>query len=1533
MEQDNVKTPAIDYANNLFESIKIINKSLLEGLQFDRTVVCTIIDDSQREKGTYIVTDGSVSFTAYSENTTYRNKNEVYVTIPNGDYDNNKLITGKKMRSDSVEPFIYISPFSTIVDVTGNLITTTDNYGLVANSPSVYYETVVDIVNESNYGSYYIRDDETLIYSQAKKYDENTQYYQKYTDGIGKVIFEKEYANPYYNFTRLGLQASFQAWLQEYNCVAGNYGLKLTIQFVPEQSVSETLNEPTTRIMYLDVADMIGNPYGFETYYNQEKVFDIEGLGGLKYIKLEFFQECGSFYTQEGKILPYLNDFNDEILFSNLFVKDCKVCIGYEVGNYNTEFVQINSFNSKTYTSKVSQVSDNKKEISLKWIHIDEEGNQIQVDKNSAYEYEIRWYRYILGEPSSDNYGGPGWTNPAHERNRIVSMTDEQGKPHYAFEVSEDNFSATLFPDVSLIATEQIKVIILFGAAPGYTLLQSLSDTTYNHNPAQYYIRDTNGKYHNCQNLPYKKGQDYFIQNEDTRRIYRSNIIEFKNENNVINSATLDAIQALTLVCQNESEDGSAAYDTYGNYLLYDQSNRLIDGGQAHVTRLIGCRLNLSATPGDDTETLRNADSIVWRFPLDNTMINCIMDDVIEESEISSDDGQLIPTGYGLVKVKDPGADITSHGMPLFKYTISSIYSPSKSNNIVECTVTKDGVNYHASKELTFGQSGTAGTDWTFAIDLDQSFNAIIPGETGIDYTVTAQLYDNEGNFLDISEKTIEWAFIDPEDTSKDLTGNKIKIDLQQLTAADDSNYQLYKNTRRKLILRNNLNINDLIILKATIVDWGDYELTAFLPIPIRASADYLYLTGATQIIYLTDGNPLYYNKYYEMHGLDKDSGKIIDITNGMRFEPIYGDPTIITKDGGKGLRYMPIVSEQKNKNQVTLGFKLKPVSLYMKELPIFGVQAKEPVRDENGNIVKNEKNEIQYKTIWTQPILIIQNRYPAAMINKWNGQDLVLDETESAIIGKVVGAGKKDDHNRFSGVLMGDWHGKSSANSALDIHTGLFGFHEGALSYSLTEDGCATFGKAETGQIIINGTDSTLKSAGFTLNNDSQTGMEINLSNNTIIAKNQGKDIFKLDGSSSADAYLTINSLPEKNTLAQKTLINISDNNYFLQSKNYVDETVSSTSYSYAYLGTAYSSSTFDRWKKNANDNKLYVKNEAGLYSVATSYTRGQKYYSRSIQVTDTINANGSYFDLNNGELKFNRGIINADVILRPSSGIKYQKYKATSKGSSHLGNSYASWYGVTTDGTGDLQSASLVSVLSDLYSSLEYAKAAADAAGDNASSAQSLASYAIGIAESAQAGVDALKMVNTITSNGYGYLDCYTGTGTGSSGYGVAIVCPGYSDIAATMNGCHMSAPSNMQIWVTRSGVGTSDPDGFGTGDSDIRLKNNITYLNLEEKEKYKELIKDLQFATFNFNRFPNRLSFGLIAQDVEQSLIKTKCDLQLVRIKDVEGQEQTLTLNYGLLSRIGLMLTQDLIKENEQLKSELKELKEIVYEHLGI
>ena len=110
-----------DPADTLCEAVDILISKRLEGINFDKTINCTIINTDFASEGKYRVSDGSNKFYAYSALTNYKENDAVYVTIPNGDYNNQKIIIGKQVTNDT-SPFVFTTPFDTIVDVSTNLI-------------------------------------------------------------------------------------------------------------------------------------------------------------------------------------------------------------------------------------------------------------------------------------------------------------------------------------------------------------------------------------------------------------------------------------------------------------------------------------------------------------------------------------------------------------------------------------------------------------------------------------------------------------------------------------------------------------------------------------------------------------------------------------------------------------------------------------------------------------------------------------------------------------------------------------------------------------------------------------------------------------------------------------------------------------------------------------------------------------------------------------------------------------------------------------------------------------------------------------------------------------------------------------------------------------------------------------------------------------------------------------------------------------------------------------------------------------------
>ena len=70
----------------------------------------------------------------------------------------------------------------------------------------------------------------------------------------------------------------------------------------------------------------------------------------------------------------------------------------------------------------------------------------------------------------------------------------------------------------------------------------------------------------------------------------------------------------------------------------------------------------------------------------------------------------------------------------------------------------------------------------------------------------------------------------------------------------------------------------------------------------------------------------------------------------------------------------------------------------------------------------------------------IAQNAYNSPLLNAWD-ESVSIDEEGGTIMAPMIGAGKKNTNNQFSGVLMGDVKAKADNSVAL---TGLYGYQNG---------------------------------------------------------------------------------------------------------------------------------------------------------------------------------------------------------------------------------------------------------------------------------------------------------------------------------------------------------------------------------------------------------------------------------------------------------------------------------------------------------
>lgn len=105
---------------------------------------------------------------------------------------------------------------------------------------------------------------------------------------------------------------------------------------------------------------------------------------------------------------------------------------------------------------------------------------------------------------------------------------------------------------------------------------------------------------------------------------------------------------------------------------------------------------------------------------------------------------------------------------------------------------------------------------------------------------------------------------------------------------------------------------------------------------------------------------------------------------------------------------------------------------------------------------IKNGNNIIA--TVYA-PINMTLNTFGLASLNAWDGNSVTIDDDGGYIMAPQIGAGEKDNNNRFTGILMGKTETYTGASNNAE-ETGLFGYSQGLQSIFLdAKTGNATFG------------------------------------------------------------------------------------------------------------------------------------------------------------------------------------------------------------------------------------------------------------------------------------------------------------------------------------------------------------------------------------------------------------------------------------------------------------------------------------------
>lgn len=920
--------------------------------------------------------------------------------------------------------------------------------------------------------------------------------------------------------------------LNRLETITGDYGLYIKIRYTDEIDTT-ALQEKTFNFSQ---NDMYGDVYNFTTYFSQEAVFDISGLGNITNIDAFLYQNSNF------KKIKSTADGNDdyelipskiieknqkgEIVYTeemepNIFVDNIKISLGYDLNNFDNDAVIVYTLDSAQYSSSESAKA-REREIQARWVHKTDDGFVSIFEQDLAnYNAQIHWYRYQLDEKAKqDEFGGKYW----------VPIKDYSGKQYLD---KNDDYKCYIECDPA-VQDENIKAVI---SLPSTERNEYLQEVSVEFNKGELVpIKDIEGLIKALTEAPNKLTNDDVLTqiqllidtykkieepNENEQKCLEylnkineeisglpcidlySDIVQIHNTTQVQARLAVDLVQAVSITVGDEKDPYKGVYMIYGengeimNSSISAQRQKLI---LSYGSLLTG----LNEFDGDGTEL------VSWRFPLTNTMIRTPTEGVEYNNENFDYNGDTIPAiryvddngnaptenspaTWAIISRKIEQLDETdeSKKTKIGDFAVKTTeqifrikdYYTSVGRNTIYCEINKGGYIYVAEITLIFGVAGTSGTDYTLRVVPSKTAISNNSTEGTTEISLNAHVYDYNNQEVEI--KGVEYSFISPDSLNNDL-GDKFKDfpvsfgNNGARTAGSQSGNITVKARVNDAYLKNYYVIIKVV---ARIEALGATELTTFLPLSWSQNlSKYNHFEGPDKVIYSAQGsNPFYYKSNFVLYNkLDEEVSKI------TWFLEVYD-----TLLNDKVKKFYPSVLVNNNL------YSLKVPSMYIKENHLCRLVGK----DEDENIV------------WIQPLYIAQNAYNSPLLNNWD-ETVSIDDEGGTIMAPMIGAGKKNSDNQFSGVLMGD---VKKANNDVAL-TGLYGYQNGIQTFSLTEDGKAKFGVSGSGQIQIDGNQGVIESGNYVV--DNKTGMQIDLKEGYIDAYN-----FKLTSN-----YITINSSENAN-------------------------------------------------------------------------------------------------------------------------------------------------------------------------------------------------------------------------------------------------------------------------------------------------------------------------------------------------------------------------------------------------------------------
>ena len=247
-------------SENTLQAMEIVAQSVVDRAETTITKDCVVAEIIDSATGTYLVSSGYSSFTAYSLNKTqYKVGDLVYVQMPNAQNDGDKIILG--MRQTGGDAYELADNFANVVFFNGrndSLIKLPNDVSLIANS-------------------------ETL------------------------VAYLGSWSGEYSGVTKIGIEGSFVTILKALGAIEGTYGLKLRV--MNNVGAITEYNFPCS--------EYYGNPYNYIYSTRVNQVFTLTTQTTITRIEAYIYQDA-DFYNENDRLIAVAQSSN--IILTDLYI-------------------------------------------------------------------------------------------------------------------------------------------------------------------------------------------------------------------------------------------------------------------------------------------------------------------------------------------------------------------------------------------------------------------------------------------------------------------------------------------------------------------------------------------------------------------------------------------------------------------------------------------------------------------------------------------------------------------------------------------------------------------------------------------------------------------------------------------------------------------------------------------------------------------------------------------------------------------------------------------------------------------------------------------------------------------------------------------------------------------------------------------------------------------------------------------------------------------------------------------------------------